>query len=235
MNSNPNLGIKLLLTITERNKGDATGRVLNDCNIAVQHQLRGHGTANSEIMNYLGLDEPEKDVLLSIVPQPLCNKIFTELENKMHFSQPGHGIAFTIPLSGINLSTSQKVLERSAHMEINHDEEKIISPVTHSLVVAVVNHEGSDVVMDAAKAVGCKGGTVIKAKGIYSDEVKKFFNLIIQPEKEIVLMLIPKEDKQTVLQSVNNAIVTKTGEPGIVFSMPVDSVCGLSTELHDND
>ena len=29
--------------------------------------MLGHGTASAEVMDYLGLDEPEKDIVLSLV------------------------------------------------------------------------------------------------------------------------------------------------------------------------
>ena len=73
---------------------------------------------------------------------------------------------------------------------------------THEMIVCIVNNGFSEAVMDAAKAAGARGGTVINARGTADKEAEKFFNISIQPEKEMVLILVKSEIRDTVLHAL---------------------------------
>ena len=57
--------------------------------------------------------------------------------------------------------------------------------MNYEIVFCIVNNGFSDVVMDAAKEYGAKGGTVLHARGTANKEAEKIFNITVQPEKEI--------------------------------------------------
>lgn len=98
----------------------------------------------------------------------------------------------------------------------------------YEVVLCIVNAGYSDIVMDAAKEVGARGGTVIHARGTANKEAEQFFQITIQPDKEMVMILVPAEIKDDVLHAVYRNAGLKTAGQGIAFSMPVDSVVGLS-------
>lgn len=98
----------------------------------------------------------------------------------------------------------------------------------HEVIFCIVNSGFSDDVMDAAREVGAKGGTVIRARGTASPEAEKIFNIAIQPEKEIVMILVEKELKNDILHVLYKKVGLSTPSQGIAFAMPVDSVVGLA-------
>ena len=98
----------------------------------------------------------------------------------------------------------------------------------HEVIFCIVNAGFADAVMDAAKEYGAKGGTVIHARGTANSEVEKKFEIAVQPEKEMVMILVPCEIKDDVLHGLYRAVGLKTPGQGIAFSMPVDAVVGLS-------
>lgn len=98
----------------------------------------------------------------------------------------------------------------------------------YEVIFCIVNAGYSDVVMDAAKEVGARGGTVINARGTANKEAEKYFHITIQPEKEIVMILVPAEIKDDVLHALYRHAGLKTEGQGIAFSMAVDKVVGLS-------
>jgi nitrogen regulatory protein PII len=100
----------------------------------------------------------------------------------------------------------------------------------HELVVCIVNSGFSDAVMDAAREVGARGGTVITAKGTANKEAEAFFKIFIQPEKEMVLILVPNKIKEDVLHALYRAVGLNTPGQGIAFALPVDNVLGLTTD-----
>lgn len=98
----------------------------------------------------------------------------------------------------------------------------------HEVIFCIVNAGFADAVMDAAKEYGARGGTVIHARGTANSEVEKKFEIAVQPEKEMVMILVPTELKDDILHGLYRAVGLKTPGQGIAFSMPVDAVVGLS-------
>ena len=98
----------------------------------------------------------------------------------------------------------------------------------HEVIFCIVNAGFSDAVMDAAKEFGARGGTVINARGTASKEAETFFHITVQPEKEIVMILVPSEIKDDVLHALYNEVGLDSAGQGIAFAMPVDGVVGIS-------
>lgn len=95
------------------------------------------------------------------------------------------------------------------------------------VILTVVNRGFADLVMDAAKGAGAHGGTVMYARGAGIHEAEKFFGISIQPEKEVVLILVKHGDKNAIMQAIaKEAGLNKEGR-GLSFSMPVDDVVGI--------
>lgn len=100
----------------------------------------------------------------------------------------------------------------------------------YKCIFTIVNNGFSEVAMNAAKACGAKGGTILHGRGTISKDAEKFFHISIQPEKEIVLILAKSELVDCILKGLYDAIGTATEAQGIAFAMPVDEVIGLSDQ-----
>ena len=98
----------------------------------------------------------------------------------------------------------------------------------YEVVFCVVNAGYSELVMDAAKEVGARGGTVIHARGTANKEAEKFFSITIQPDKEIVMISVPSKIKDEVLRAVYRQAGLKSAGQGIAFSLAVDEVVGIA-------
>lgn len=105
----------------------------------------------------------------------------------------------------------------------------------HEVIFCIVNAGFADAVMDAAKEFGARGGTVIHARGTANSEAEKKFQIAVQPEKEMVMILVPAEIKDDILHALYRAVGLKTPGQGIAFSMPVDAVVGLSEANETKD
>ena len=100
----------------------------------------------------------------------------------------------------------------------------------YKCVFAIVNNGLSELAMDAAKACGAKGGTILHGRGTISKDAEKFFKISIQPEKEIVMILAKGELVDGILKGLYNAIGTATPAQGIAFALPVDDVIGINDQ-----
>ena len=73
-----------------------------------------------------------------------------------------------------------------------------------------------------------RGGTIINARGVAREQEAAFFGITIQPEKEIVMILVESKIKNDILHALYRAVGLKTPGQGIAFAMPVSKVVGLS-------
>ena len=97
----------------------------------------------------------------------------------------------------------------------------------HEVIFCIVNAGFADAVMDAAKEYGARGGTVIHARGTANSLAEKKFEIPVQPDKEMVMILVPTSIKDDVLHGLYRAVGLKTPGQGIAFSLPVDAAVGL--------
>ena len=97
----------------------------------------------------------------------------------------------------------------------------------YKCILAIVNKGFSEEAMEAAKSCGAKGGTILSARGTISKDAEKFFNITIQPEKEMVMILAKENEIDGILKGLYKAISTSTSAQGIAFALPVDETVGL--------
>ena len=98
----------------------------------------------------------------------------------------------------------------------------------YEAIFCIINAGFSDDVMFAARKAGAAGGTIIKGRGTAPREAEKMFNIAIQPEKEIVMLLVPFEIKDDVLREIYQAAGLGSPSQGIAFSVPVARAVGLT-------
>ena len=101
------------------------------------------------------------------------------------------------------------------------------------LIVSIVNKGFTSVVMDAARSVGAKGGTIINAKGSGSHEAEKMFGITVQPEKEMVFIIAPKEVRNDIMKSIIEKAGLNSLGKGICFAMPIDDIMGVALGINN--
>ncbi len=95
------------------------------------------------------------------------------------------------------------------------------------LIVTIINKGWADEIVEAARNAGAEGGTVLYGRGTGVHERKSFFGILIEPEKEVVLTLIPRERTQSVLQAIVKAGQLEKPGTGIAFVLDVSQVAGI--------
>lgn len=97
--------LKLLFTVVDRPKAEFYLDVLSQFEVNCQMVTSGKGTAQTELIDLLGLNI-HKSVILSVVREDMVDPIMQCLEEKFATIKSGKGIAFAVPLSsviGVNL------------------------------------------------------------------------------------------------------------------------------------
>lgn len=218
---------KMLVTITDKDKDIKIKRLLKRYHVGFSFVLSGIGTASSSLLNYFGLDEVKKKVIVSIIPDILESKILYDLYNKAGIKEVGGGISFTI-----NVTSATRFLSNIyKDLELKKGEYVMEKDKEYELIVLIVLEGYSSLAMDAAKKCGANGGTLIHGLGLGTEESTKFLGITIEPEKDIVLILVDKESKKKVMKEVTDAVGLSHDGRGICFSIPTDAVIGLNDNL----
>ena len=92
--------LQLLVTVVNRKKAEFYADFLQEFEVNMQLSLAAEGTANTEMLNLLGLSDSEKSVIFSIIKEEKAAAALAALEEKFATIKNGKGIAYTIPMTG---------------------------------------------------------------------------------------------------------------------------------------
>ncbi len=98
----------------------------------------------------------------------------------------------------------------------------------HEVIFAIVDSGYAEEVMDVAREQGVRGGTILNARGAASQEAAAFFGINLHTEKEILMMVVDKSIRDTVLNAIYQKLDMSKKATGIAFSLPVSDVAGLA-------
>jgi nitrogen regulatory protein PII len=96
------------------------------------------------------------------------------------------------------------------------------------LIVSIVRKGWGDAVLKATMDAGAHGGTVVFGRGIGRNEQQRVFGIQIEPEKEVVFTLVPRDLKDAMLEEIVRAAELTSPGKGLAFVVPVEEVAGIA-------
>ena len=224
--------LKLVYVITKREYRNLYFEFFKNHQIPTVVSEIGEGTATRKMLDLFGIENVKKVLFQIVLNEEEVKPLFNSLVNELRFGDSGNGIGFTVPIESIGGMSSLKYLigdkpyvKKENGMENNN--------FKHSLIMTIVNTGYVDTVMNAAREVGAKGGTVLKARGTEND-FSKFFGISISEEKQLVYIVCNTEDTKTLMQSIMDKAGPNSEARGFVFSVPVENVFGLKSLTQEN-
>lgn len=219
MNKSP---MSFTVAIAQRGKGEKAAAIFGECGINVLYIGLGHGTANSEIMDYLGLDEPEKDIVFGVCLTDCVSEAFSRLGDEMGFMGRGTGIAFSLPVTSATQGTAERV-------GLTTDTERSGVPMDErfEMIVVFVDKGMTDIAMDSAKAAGARGGTILKCRDMNPDSERRVFGVTVHRDMEMLMLITPKKDKDRIMKAICDTVYSETEQHAVAFSAVIDDVVGL--------
>ena len=97
----------------------------------------------------------------------------------------------------------------------------------HEVIFAIVDSGFADDVMDVARELGVRGGTILNARGVVKEDAAAFFGITLHADKEILMMVVEKELRDSVLNAIYKELDMARKAKGIAFALPVSDVAGL--------
>ena len=93
--------LKMLITVINRQKTELFLDYISSFESNMQLSMAASGTANSDMLRYLGLSDTEKSVIFSVIREDKEDTILHFLDEKFSKVRNGKGIAFTVPMTSV--------------------------------------------------------------------------------------------------------------------------------------
>lgn len=184
--------------------------------------MHGRGTAVQSMLELLGIESRERRVVMTAADPDSTRELIEAQRRRLHLGVPGHGIVIAVPIKSIG---GGKAL---AYLNQDNRSVKQAPPAdfAYELIVAITNEGCTDMVMNAARAAGARGGTTLHGKGT-GEKDPRFYNITLAEEKEVVLILAAAAQKSEIMASIVAKAGPDTEAGTIVFSLPATEVAGF--------
>ena len=228
----------------ERRRGKDIIKLYDREGVYFHYQMVGRGTATSEIMDILGLESHDKDVIISMAAGSLIDHLVYRMSNELRGSIDTKGIFFDLPLTGMSnmiaavfslpLQNNKKeptpritgtLLEKAIPSpQENTEKERMSMPAEnkHDLILISVNQGYTENVLNTAKSLGARGGTILRARWSNVKALETYHGISLQTEKESVIIIVPHDLRNCIMDAINEKHGLKTESQAIVCSIKVD-------------
>ncbi|MDR2467662.1 MAG: hypothetical protein LBD22_01725 [Spirochaetaceae bacterium] len=242
MNTQKAVVLQMVVFIVDWSKTKQISSIFQQVHVRFHFVAKGEGTANSEILDMLGIGKSEKAVILCLEQKQMVPTLLKEVHRRLGLHMPGAGIGFSIPLSGINapvVKVFKESVEKSLAMfgasaETAGEGDEMTHEAAHEpkcdLIVAILNQGYSEEFMSVAREAGAGGGTVINARGLMHQGPVKFFGISVQDEKEIIIILSKREKTFGIMEAGSAAFGVASKAEGIIFSLPAGNITGITLQ-----
>lgn len=210
--------LEMLVVIVEHNKASKVLHLADEKGVTASVAMLGRGTASRTIFDYLGLNDKKKAVLMLFGKTEEITDLADYLVEKLEMDKPNHGIAYIE--SAFNVFGTEDNASGSENIKRGEN--------MYNAIYTIVEKGNADDVIEAAQKAGSRGGTVMHARGSGSEEARKVFNMLIEPEKEIVLIISEEAKTKDIVESIRKETGIEEQGKGIIFITRVEQTYGLA-------
>lgn len=177
------------------------------------------GTYRKPILEFFELADVKKEIVWMIMPHEKIHPVMYALDEKFKFKKPNHGILFVLPIAGF-LGLGDYRYEKPDEAGGSHMTEY------NAIFIIVDKGNGEEVVASATNA-GAKGATIINARGSGIHETSKLFNMEVETEKEIVLILARHAIVKDIVSTIRDEFHIDEPGKGVIFVQEVHQTLGV--------
>ena len=212
-----------IVTVIDRAREKFLRTICRELEIPMTLTVMGRGTATRKQLDFYGLEPTEKAVVMILSDAAKKDALLQSAKERMFIDVPGNGVMMAIPLKSVGGGRTLAFLTNNETTDNGTPELN----ASYELIMIILNRGYTDDVMDAARAAGAGGGTVLHAKGTGAKLAQKFLGVTLAEEKEIILIAASKEGRSAIMTAVaqNCGVESKAG--AISFSLPVSEIVGL--------
>ena len=212
-----------IIAVTDAAKGEHMNTLYRETGMHTILSMPARGTARSEHLDIYGLGAEPKTVISAVASAQEAAQLLRAAKRKLLIDIPGNGIMMAIPLKSVAGGRTLAYLTGGKALEGGKPD----MDFEYELIVVILNEGYSELVMDAARAAGARGGTVLHAKGTGAAVSEKFLGVSLAQEKDMVYIVASSKQKAEIMRSVSQNAGTGTKAGAICFTLPISEVAGL--------
>ncbi|MEX0680182.1 MAG: P-II family nitrogen regulator [Balneolales bacterium] len=219
----------MIISIVNRDKTDLVIKASQRKRAEGATIIHGEETVIDKKRSFWGIPiEQEKDIVLTVVTDKYAEEVLDIISKCVKMGKPGNGIAFILDIT--RLAGAVHIHKKPEHQPLK----AMDKTVQFELIISIVNKGFSEEIIEASRNAGAAGGTILTGRGTGVHEYAKLFSINIEPEKEVVMTLVPKKLTDTVLEAiVKSGELDKPGK-GIAFVLNVEKVAGIHHLLDES-
>ena len=216
---------KLIMCIVPHNSGELITNAAKQAGAGGGTIIMGRGTASNSVLQLLGLGDTSKDITMNIVQTGQADKVCKKIEETCAEKKSHFGVLFTINVSGFaKAGDSDKskglAAKTTTSGKIENSGEQNMEK--YEAINIIVNKGYAEDAMAAARKAGAGGGTIIGARGTAKEGDSTFFGVEIVPEKEMLMILVPADKKDSIVQAVAALPCFEKAGSGIIYCNSVE-------------
>lgn len=200
---------KLIVSIVPHDSGEFITNAAKQAGAGGGTIIMGRGTAQNGLIQLLGLGDTSKDIVYILVDAAKSIEVVKSIQEACSSKKAHFGVLFTVAVNDfIRSGAAEKINEGVGTMENKNE---------YEMINVIVNKGYAEDAMDAARKTGAGGGTIIGARGTAKEGDSKFFGVEIVPEKEMLMILVPAEKKESIVNAISSLPCFAKAGSGIVF------------------
>ncbi|MDO4561318.1 MAG: P-II family nitrogen regulator [bacterium] len=218
-------GVNFIIAVVQREQSDSYMDFFHKHGANLVFSYLCEGTAQKKALHLWGLEKKERQIICCLCGASSAQTLLERLVSEMRIDAPNAGVAMMLPVRCVAGVSNAQCLSEGF---LDDDFKKRVEDMQYSLIVAIAERGYVDMVMDAARDAGARGGTVIHAKGTGARFASKFFGLTIAEEKEMIYLVASKEGRDAIIDAIIEKAGPSTDARAIAFTVPVERVAGFS-------
>ncbi|QTJ51782.1 hypothetical protein B8A39_05655 [Dolosigranulum pigrum] len=199
------------LMIDARQRGVAGGTI-----------IPAEGTIKNGFLRKLCLDSVRREICLILTPTAMATKVLDHIARTKQMHKKHHGIGAQLPLNNV-LGLSNRQKERKTPLKQTERE----SQSMYQAIFTVVERGTAQEVMTVAEERGATGGTIIHGRGASSKDITTVFNMEIEPEKDILLIITATAQAPSIMNGIADHLNIEQENSGVMFTLDISELRGI--------
>lgn len=229
------MNYKLIISIVPQNYAETIHNVSKSTGAGGGSIILGRGTSQNNFVQLLGLGDTSKELVYVVCKDYKAKGIIQAIKDSTNDKKSNFGYTFSIKVPDFYraafLDKNQQLkeedensLENQKNIEEFENSQNEGENMTsqYQMINVIVNKGYAEDAMAAARKAGATGGTIISARGTAKEGDAQFFGMTIVPEKDMLIILVPTEQKNDILNAITSLSCFSQAGSGIVFCNEVN-------------
>ena len=105
----------------------------------------------------------------------------------------------------------------------------------HELIITVVDKKFTDKGLDATRAAGATGATVLHSRTVGNKQAEQIIGTTLSQETDTLALITTYEYKAKIMEAIRDVAGLKTEGSAVIFSLPVDKLIGIGRFADNED